>query len=26
VLHYDAIEKRADVLKFFIHTAYVSQA
>jgi len=26
VLHYDTVEKRADVLKFFIHTAQVSQA
>jgi len=25
VLHYDSVEKRADVLKFFIHTAQVSR-
>jgi son of sevenless-like protein len=26
VLHYDTAQKRADVLKFFIHTALVCQA
>jgi len=26
VLHYDDVQKRADVLKFFIHTAVVCQA